>query len=42
MTRTIPLIIPLLLATGCKKTDEDDSAQHASCSELDERGIKNV
>lgn len=41
MTRTIALIIPLLLATGCKKTDEDDSAQHASCSELDERGIKN-
>jgi hypothetical protein len=41
MTRTIPLIIPLLLATGCKKTDEDVSAQHASCSELDERGIKN-
>jgi len=41
MTRTICLIIPFLLAAGCKKADEGASAQHASCSELDDRGIKN-
>ena len=41
MTRTIALIIPFLVAGGCKKADDGAAAQHASCSELDDRGIKN-
>jgi len=41
MTRTVYLIIPFLFAWGCKKGDDGASAQHASCSELDDRGIKN-